>query len=169
LPLSFSFGHWHVREPIEWAILLALKGERADNLHRLQHAMCVDRWVMEAARFDIFDATTCTTFKEHVQVIEGMTQTFISAVQNFSDIQPRESINRKVMEKYLESVRAVDCSVAAASSVDWQSRSRTHSVAPYPSPNPNRGTCYWCCSCGPEHIERCVMKAPTRLQDQPAW
>ena len=108
-------------------------------------------------------------FKEHVQVIDGMTQTFISAVQNFRGIQPRESINRKVMEKYLESVRAVDCSVAAASSVDWQSRSRTHSVAPYPSPDPNRGTCYWCCSCGPEHIERCVMKAPTRLQDQPAW
>ena len=47
-------------------------------------------------------------FKEHVQVIDGMTQTFISAVQNFRDIQSREPINRKVMEKYLESVRAVD-------------------------------------------------------------
>ena len=70
--------------------------------------MCVGRWVMEAARFDIFDATTCTTFKEHVQVIDGMTQAFISAVQNFRDIQSREPINRKVMEKYLESVRAVD-------------------------------------------------------------
>ena len=44
----------------------------------------------------------------HVQVIDGMTQTFISAVQNFRDIQSREPINRKVMEKYLESVHAVD-------------------------------------------------------------
>ena len=70
---------------------------------------------MEAARFDIFDATTRKTwdavmadFKEHVQVIDGMTQAFISAVQNFRNIQSREPINRKVMEKYLESVRAVD-------------------------------------------------------------
>jgi len=55
-------------------------------------------------------------FKERVQVIEGLTHAFINTsfqklrssegafdlLQNFRDIQSRESINRQMMEKYLD-------------------------------------------------------------------
>jgi dynein heavy chain len=77
----------------------------------------------EAAAFDIFDRSYRATwdalmsdFKERVQVIEGLTHAFINTsfqklrssegafdlLQNFRDIQSRESINRQMMEKYLD-------------------------------------------------------------------
>ena len=41
--------------------------------------------------FSAWDAVMAD-FKEHVQVIEGMTQTFISEVQNSRDVQSREPV-----------------------------------------------------------------------------